>query len=324
MDPPPAPLASTSSSSSTSPPTSSSSSASVTMVIITVVGIFAAFALLGSYYAFVTKCQLLRALWSRNPPWRRRPRVPGGGGREPSVIRAGAAQSDERRGLGLPLIRMLPVVKFTAAACGGGGGGGCAGGVVGPRISVSECAVCLSEFVERERVRLLPNCSHAFHIDCIDTWLQGSARCPFCRSDVTLPAARWPARSDESMAAAMTTVSGRRDTELAIDSSSIVIEVRGEQERWVSNGGGTNPAASGGGRRPRGRQKTAARRKAESVGDEAIETRKTTDEEFAVQPLRRSLSLDSCCDDKQRLYVSVQEFLAARRQVLCDPSSVHS
>lgn len=286
------------------------------MVIITVVGIFAAFALLASYYAFVTKCQLFRALWSRNPPWRRRPRglAAGGGRGEPSVLRAAAAaQSEERRGLGLPLIRMLPVVKFTAAAC--AGGGGCGGAVVGPRISVSECAVCLSEFVERERVRLLPNCSHAFHIDCIDTWLQGSARCPFCRSDVTLPAARcFPA-------AVMTTVSGRRDTELAVDSSSIVIEVRGENERWLSHGATTQ--AAGGGRRSRGRQnKPAVRRKAESVGDEAIERRKTTDEEFAVQPLRRSLSLDSCCDDKQHLYVSVQEFLAARRQVLCDPSSV--
>ncbi|RCV46530.1 hypothetical protein SETIT_9G538900v2 [Setaria italica] len=297
MDPPPAPFAS-----SPPPSPSSSSNASITMVIITVVGIFAAFALLASYYAFVTKCGLLRALWSRHPPWRWRAR--GGGGREPSVIRAAA--SDDRRGLGLPLIRMLPVVKFTAAAC--GDAGGCS---MAPRISVSECAVCLSEFVERERVRLLPNCSHAFHIDCIDTWLQGSARCPFCRSDVTLPAAaRFPA---SCVPAAATTVPSRRDTELPCD--SIVIEVRGEHERWFGHRGAGTPA---GGRRPRHQKQL---RKSESVGDEAIDTRKTG-EEFAVQPLRRSLSLDSCCDDKH-LYVSVQELRAATQRQAFDPP-VHS
>ncbi|OEL35501.1 hypothetical protein BAE44_0003482 [Dichanthelium oligosanthes] len=306
MDPPPAPFANSSSSSHSAPPPPSSSwSASVTMVIITVVGILAAFALLASYYAFVTKCQLLRALWSRHPPWHRRARGPGGGGREASVIHAAA--SEDRRGLGLPLIRMLPVVKFTAAACGDASAGGCS---VAPRISVSECAVCLSEFEERERVRLLPNCSHAFHIDCIDTWLQGSARCPFCRSDVTLPTAtRLPARCTPAETAPVP--SRRRDTELATD--SIVIEVRGERERWFSHRGADTP---GGGRRPRQQKRL---RKSESVGDEAIDTRKT-DEEFAVQPLRRSLSLDSSCD--KHLYVSVQEFLATKRQV-CDPS-VHS
>ncbi|CAL4929081.1 unnamed protein product [Urochloa decumbens] len=306
MDPPPAPFASISPS-SPPPPPSSSSSASTTMVIITVVGILAAFALLASYYAFVTKCGLLRALWSRHPPWHRRSPgagAGGGGGREASVIRAAA--SDDRRGLGLPLIRMLPVVKFTAASC--GGGGGCS--VAAPRISVSECAVCLSEFVERERVRLLPNCSHAFHIDCIDTWLQGSARCPFCRSDVTLPAtARWPA-SCAPAAAAAATVPGRRDTELVAASDSIVIEVRGERERWFSSHRGAGTPA-----RPR-QQKPPRMRKAESYGDEAIDTRRKT-----VQPLRRSLSLDSCCD--KHLYVSVQELLATQRQVACD-SSVHS
>ncbi|CDY57322.1 BnaA08g20270D [Brassica napus] len=33
-----------------------------------------------------------------------------------------------------------------------------------------DCAVCLCEFSEDDKLRLLPVCSHAFHIDCIDTF----------------------------------------------------------------------------------------------------------------------------------------------------------
>ncbi|XP_044979770.1 RING-H2 finger protein ATL1-like [Hordeum vulgare subsp. vulgare] len=248
------------------PPSPPSSSAGVPMVVITVVGILAAFALLAGYYAFVTRCQPLRALLSRGGP---------------ASVNPGAsppAAAEEKRGLGLPLIRMLPVVRFTAAE-----------GAAAPRISVSECAVCLSEFAERERVRLLPGCSHAFHIDCIDTWLQGSARCPFCRRDVTLPAPHHhrpppPAflRRDERLATATDDDDG---------GGSIVIEVRGERERW-SDG------------------RSVRKKKAESVGDEAVDTRKKG-EFAAVQPMRRSLSMDSCDAKQRQLYVSVvREFLA--------------
>uniref|UniRef100_A0A6N2LJJ7 RING-type E3 ubiquitin transferase n=1 Tax=Salix viminalis TaxID=40686 RepID=A0A6N2LJJ7_SALVM len=44
-----------------------------------------------------------------------------------------------------------------------------------------DCAVCLCEFSGQERLRLLPRCSHAFHIDCIDTWLLSNSTCPLCR-----------------------------------------------------------------------------------------------------------------------------------------------
>ncbi|KAJ4754326.1 hypothetical protein LUZ62_088731 [Rhynchospora pubera] len=44
-----------------------------------------------------------------------------------------------------------------------------------------DCAVCLCEFEEDDNLRLLPKCSHAFHVDCIDTWLLTHSTCPLCR-----------------------------------------------------------------------------------------------------------------------------------------------
>ncbi|CAL9068249.1 unnamed protein product, partial [Musa banksii] len=47
-----------------------------------------------------------------------------------------------------------------------------------------ECSVCLAEFKQAERGRLLPRCNHRFHADCIDTWLQSHSTCPICRSAI--------------------------------------------------------------------------------------------------------------------------------------------
>jgi|UniRef100_A0A2N9GBZ7 E3 ubiquitin-protein ligase ATL6/9/15/31/42/55 len=48
-----------------------------------------------------------------------------------------------------------------------------------------ECAVCLSKFEDTEILRLLPKCKHAFHIECIDNWLEKHASCPLCRHKVS-------------------------------------------------------------------------------------------------------------------------------------------
>ncbi|KAF8630827.1 hypothetical protein AX17_005186 [Amanita inopinata Kibby_2008] len=50
-----------------------------------------------------------------------------------------------------------------------------------------ECAICLSEFVKGDKVRVLP-CHHIFHMDEVDSWLiQRKKLCPVCKADVTKP-----------------------------------------------------------------------------------------------------------------------------------------
>ncbi|GLJ38580.1 hypothetical protein SUGI_0786490 [Cryptomeria japonica] len=47
-----------------------------------------------------------------------------------------------------------------------------------------ECVVCLLEFQENDKGRVLPNCSHSFHIGCIDMWLFSHSTCPVCRTKI--------------------------------------------------------------------------------------------------------------------------------------------
>ncbi|KFK36403.1 hypothetical protein AALP_AA4G119700 [Arabis alpina] len=47
-----------------------------------------------------------------------------------------------------------------------------------------ECAVCLCEFEDAETLRLMPNCCHVFHSDCVSAWLFGHSTCPLCRVDL--------------------------------------------------------------------------------------------------------------------------------------------
>ncbi|KAJ8484991.1 hypothetical protein OPV22_017476 [Ensete ventricosum] len=49
-----------------------------------------------------------------------------------------------------------------------------------------DCAVCLSEFAPEDKLRLLPGCGHAFHLNCIDAWLLSNSTCPLCRGAIFL------------------------------------------------------------------------------------------------------------------------------------------
>ncbi|KAK9670497.1 hypothetical protein RND81_13G205300 [Saponaria officinalis] len=66
--------------------------------------------------------------------------------------------------------------------------------VSGPAAEAGEadCAICLSEFVDGDEIRVLPRCNHVFHVACIDTWLIGSQSfcCPSCRQTLVVKQCR--------------------------------------------------------------------------------------------------------------------------------------
>lgn len=52
------------------------------------------------------------------------------------------------------------------------------------KLSSSDCAICLAEYVDGDEIRVLPQCGHGFHVGCIDTWLNSHSSCPSCRQNL--------------------------------------------------------------------------------------------------------------------------------------------
>ncbi|KAI4323078.1 hypothetical protein L6164_022714 [Bauhinia variegata] len=51
----------------------------------------------------------------------------------------------------------------------------------GVDIPATDCSICLGEFEKGDKVRILPQCNHGFHVRCIDAWLVSHSSCPNCR-----------------------------------------------------------------------------------------------------------------------------------------------
>ncbi|KAE8076380.1 hypothetical protein FH972_015036 [Carpinus fangiana] len=49
-----------------------------------------------------------------------------------------------------------------------------------PKLGAAEFAICLGEFADGDELKVLPQCGHAFHVSCIDTWLGSHSSCPSC------------------------------------------------------------------------------------------------------------------------------------------------
>ncbi|XP_041017818.1 RING-H2 finger protein ATL80 [Juglans microcarpa x Juglans regia] len=78
-----------------------------------------------------------------------------------------AAASLANKGLKKKILKSLPKLTFTAESA--------------AKFSSSECAICLSEFAPGDEILVLPQCGHAFHVACIQTWLGSHSSCPSCR-----------------------------------------------------------------------------------------------------------------------------------------------
>ncbi|XP_024934147.3 RING-H2 finger protein ATL47 isoform X1 [Ziziphus jujuba] len=132
-----------------------------------------------------------------------------------------------------------------------------------------DCAVCLCEFSEQEKLRLLPLCSHAFHINCIDTWLLSNSTCPLCRGTLYSPGLAIespifdfedPRDEDGSLGnGGIAVVSSQKPAESEIVGQKRVFSVRLGKFRSINDGGeGGEVGGQEGDERGRGEGETSS------------------------------------------------------------------
>eukprot|EP00249_Psilotum_nudum_P015724 c25489_g2_i1 orf=250-1566(-) len=72
-----------------------------------------------------------------------------------------------RNGMDPLLIDLFPTIKYSQDA-------------ITSREDAA-CIICLGGYEDKDLLRILPQCGHAFHVKCIDSWLRQQATCPICR-----------------------------------------------------------------------------------------------------------------------------------------------
>ncbi|OMO63544.1 Zinc finger, RING-type [Corchorus olitorius] len=140
----------------------------------------------------------------------------------------------------------------------------------------TECSVCLNEFEEDETLRLLPKCSHAFHVPCIDTWLRSHTNCPMCRAPIVSNTAN---NKESSSSSEM----NGNDSEVSEEIQVVIREDDGEQSE----------------REAEGEIETSEIRVTEEEEELDVENQSKAGEssgvedENEIQAIRRSFSMDS-------------------------------
>ncbi|CAN4113100.1 unnamed protein product [Withania somnifera] len=122
-------------------------------------------------------------------------------------------------GIDRTVIESLPVFRF--------------GSLRGQRAEGLECAVCLNKFESSEILRLLPKCKHAFHVECVDTWLDAHSTCPLCRYQVDPEDEKQKIHSSSSPVGIRHSSAGERCTSSSLQ---IIVETPKEEEKsWSLN-----------------------------------------------------------------------------------------
>jgi hypothetical protein len=49
---------------------------------------------------------------------------------------------------------------------------------------INKCEICHDNINEHDILRVINICSHSFHQECIDSWLENNCICPYCRGDI--------------------------------------------------------------------------------------------------------------------------------------------
>ncbi|WJX34506.1 RING-type E3 ubiquitin transferase [Trifolium repens] len=107
-----------------------------------------------------------------------------------NCIRYAFETQDERiarltsKGLKKSALRKIPIVVYDS-------------GSISTSFVATDCPICLGEFMDGEKVRVLPKCNHGFHVKCIDKWLLSHSSCPTCRQSLL----EYPTSSEASSVA---------------------------------------------------------------------------------------------------------------------------
>ncbi|KAL3518039.1 hypothetical protein ACH5RR_020628 [Cinchona calisaya] len=79
-------------------------------------------------------------------------------------------------GLDANTIKNLPMFVHRSNVCSGDDGTS-----INSNFKESDCSICLGLYEDEEMVKVMPDCLHTFHSDCVDKWLRNRSTCPLCR-----------------------------------------------------------------------------------------------------------------------------------------------